>query len=55
MADTVSCPETVHKQSILVKEVDKWSVAPEVITLTARQGSPWKAPVSSTARRGGQL
>lgn len=36
-----------------MKEVDKWSVAPEVITVTARQGSPWKAPVSSTARRGG--
>ena len=28
MANTVSCPETVHKQSIPMKEVDKWSVAP---------------------------
>ena len=56
MASTASCPETIHEQSVLVKEADKWSVAPEVITVTARQDSPWKAPVSSTARRvGGQL
>lgn len=53
MATIVGCPEAVHKLSVQVKEIDKWSVAPEAVTFTARQGPPWKQPVGSAVRRGG--
>ena len=53
MANIVGCPETVHKLSVQVKEIDEWSVAPEAVTSTARQGPPWKQPVGSAVRRGG--